>query len=207
MDDDKIGQIRVFNPDKDLAREVTLNILIKHRDATSQAREGVIFGTPEENENVKKVNKIKGLYKMISAQREMINISRPIVKHNCEIRWRKKNPTIEEQNKNPFDEEDNDYKALIKIKDILKEAELDMIEAEQTPSTKDDYLVEKNTFQGKVFILTQRYFDMINGLEDTYEQIDMIMLRHKIISAGIEEDEVRSYREQEKEAIDRVINA
>ena len=207
MDDDKIGQIRVFNPDKDIAREVTLNILIKHRDATSQAREGVIFGTPEENENVKKVNKIKGLYKMISAQREMINISRPIVKHNCEIRWRKKNPTIEEQNKNPFDEEDNDYKALIKIKDILKEAELDMIEAEQTPSTKDDYLVEKNTFQGKVFILTQRYFDMINGLEDTYEQIDMIMLRHKIISAGIEEDEVRSYREQEKEAIDRVINA
>jgi len=201
------GEIRVFNPDKDVAREVTLNILIRHRDATQQAREGTIPGQPEPSDEMKKFNKVKGLYKMISAQREMINISRPIVKHNCYIKWKKKNQTDEDKEKNPFEEEENDYKKLMFIKEVLREAELDMVHAEQTSSTKDDYLVERNTQQGRVFSLTEKYFDMINGLEDTYEQIDLIMLQHKIISAGIDEDEVRTYKELEKEAIDRIVNA
>lgn len=204
------GEIRVFNPDKDVAREVTLNILVRHRDATQQAREGIIPGSIENSQlsdQEKKVNKVKGLYKMISAQREMVNISRPIVKHNCYIKWKKKNPTQEEKEKKPFENEENDYKKLMIIKEILKEAELDMVNAEQTPSSKDDYLVEKQSAKGNVLVLTPKYFDMINGLEDTYEEIDLIMLRHKIISAGIDEDEVKSYREQEKEAVDRIINA
>lgn len=203
------GEIRVFNPDKDIAREVTLNILVRHRNATQQAREGIIPGVLENqsiSDKIRKINKVKGLYKMISAQREMINISRPIVKHNCFIKWKKKNPTDEEKEKNPFDDEENDYKKLILLKEILKEAELDMVNAEQTPSSKDDYLVEKQSQEGMVFVLTDKYFEMINGLEDTYEKIDLIMLRHKIISAGIDEDEVKSYREQEQEAINRIIN-
>lgn len=201
------GEIRVFNPDKDVAREVTLNILIRHRDATQQAREGTIIGQPEPTDEIRKINKVKGLYKMISAQREMINISRPIVKHNCYIKWKKRNSTDEDKEANPFDKEENDYKKIMLIKEILREAELDMIHAEQTPSSKDDYLIEQQTSEGKKFVLTEKYFDMINGLEDTYETIDLIMLQHKIISAGIDEDEVRTYRELEKEAIDKVINA
>lgn len=201
------GEIRVFNPDKDVAREVTLNILIRYRDASQQAREGIIPGIPEENDEVKKINKVKGLYKMISAQREMINISRPIVKHNCYIKWKKRNPTDEEKEKKPFEDEENDYTKLMLIKEILSEAELDMIKAEQTPSSKDDFLLEKTSANGKTLTLTPKYFDMLNGLEDTYETIDLIMLQHKIISAGIDEDEIKSYRELEKEAIDRVINA
>jgi len=201
------GEIRVFNPDKDVAREVTLNILIRHRDATQQAREGVVPGQPEPDDTLRKFNKVKGLYKMISAQREMINISRPIVKHNCYIKWKKKNQTDEDKQKNPFEEEENDYKKLMFIKELLREAELDMVHAEQTSSTKDDYLVERTTQNGRVYSLTEKYFEMLNGLEDTYETIDLIMLQHKIISAGIDEDEVRTYKELEKEAIDRIVNA
>lgn len=201
------GEIRVFNPDKDVAREVTLNILVRHRDATQQAREGIVPGMPEERDEIKKINRVKGLYKMISAQREMINISRPIVKHNCLLKFRKKNKLEEGKEEKKFEDEENDYKKLMFIKEVLRAAELDMIEAEQTSSCKDDYLIEKDSANGKTFVLTEKYFDMINGLEDTYETIDLIMLQHKIISAGIDEDEVRSYRELEKEAIDKIINA
>jgi len=202
------GEIRVFNPDKDVAREVTLNILVRHRDATQQAREGIVPGIPEERDEVKKINRVKGLYKMISAQREMINISRPIVKHNCFLKFNKKNQSEEEgKEKKKFEEEENDYSKLILIKEILRYAELDMIQAEQTPSSKDDYLIEKDSAKGKTFVLTDKYFDMINGLEDTYETIDLIMLQHKIISAGMDEDEVRSYKELEGEAIRRVTEA
>jgi len=202
------GEIRVFNPDKDVAREVTLNILVRHRDATQQAREGVVPGIPEERDDIKKINRVKGLYKMISAQREMINISRPIVRNNCLLKFNKKNQEEEGKEKNKFeDDKENDYSKLIFIKEVLRAAELDMIEAEPTSSTKDDYLIEKHSAEGKSLVLTEKYFDMINGLEDTYETIDLIMLQYKIISAGIDEDEVRSYKELEKEAIDRVINA
>lgn len=201
------GEARIFNPDKDLAREVTLNVLVRHRDATHQAREGSIPGMPDEGDDIKKINKVKGLYKMISAQREMINISRPIVKHNCYLKWKKKYQTDEEQAKHPFEKEENDYTRLMRIKEILAEAELDMIHAEQTPASRDDYLVETTSAKGRSLALTEKYFDMMNGLEGTYEQIDMIMLQNKIISAGIDEDEVRSYKELEQEAINRLVNA
>lgn len=201
------GAIKVFNPDKDVAREVTLNILIRHRDATHQAREGVIPGQPEPLTDQRIINKVRGLYKMISAQREMINISRPIVKHNCFIKWKKSNPEEKDQKEKPFENEDNDYKKLMIIKDILGQAEQDMITAEQTSSTKDDYIKEIMIEGKRRLALTQKYFDTMDGLEGTYEKIDIIMLTHKIISAGIEEDEIQTYKEQEKLAIERVVNA
>lgn len=207
MADENTGELNVFNPSKDIAREVTLQVLIRHRDATTQAREGVIFGKEEPSENEKKLNKVKGLYKMISSQREMINISRPIVRFRCMVMWRKKNPTKENQEEKPFEKETNDYSELMFVKKVLAAAEMDIIIAEKSATTKDDYLVESNQNGEIKFALTTKYFEMLEGLEDTYEKIDLIMLKHKIVSAGIEEDEVKSYREQEKEAIDRIINA
>lgn len=208
MDSENMGEINVFNPSKDLAKEVTLQVLIRHRDATHQAREGFVAGQEEEPpENQKKFNKVKGLYKMISAQREMVNISRPIVKFRCLVQWKKKYETEEKKTQNPFEEQENDYTELMFIKKVLAEAEFDIIKAERTSTTKDDYLIEIQDNGEKKFVLTLKYFEMLEGLEDTYEKIDMIMLKHKIISAGIEEDEVRSYKEQEQEAIKRVINA
>lgn len=204
------GDIGIFNPAKEVAREVTLDVLIRHRDAIRQAREGVIRGetpTEEPSDYEKKINRVRGLSKMISAQRDMISISRPIVRFRCHALWKKNHSTEESQEKSPFEKQENDYTELNYIALILKEAEMDIIQAEQTESTKDDYILEKKTHRGTSLILTEKYFDMLNGLEDTYEKIYLIMLKNKIVSAGIEEDEVRSYKEQEQEAIRRVIEA
>ncbi len=199
--------LNVFNPAKDIAKEVTLQVLIKNRDATSQAREGVVFGLPEGSDNEKKRNKVKGLYKMISSQREMINISRPIIRFSCHRSWKKKNEKIEDQEKKPFKKEKNDYNELMFAKGILEQAELDMVLAEQTESQKDDYLIEKTTPQGQTYSLTRKYYEMMNGLEDLYEKIYFLMVKYKIVSTGLEDDELKSYKELEDEAIRRVTEA
>lgn len=205
-DENSVG-LNVFNPAKDIAKEVTLQVLIKHRDATSQARDGVVFGAEEGTDNEKKINKVKGLYKMISTQREMINISRPIVRFSCHKSWKKKHEKEEEQKKNPFEKERNDYNELMFAKSILEQAELDMVTAEQTESQKDDYLVEQQTPRGMSYKLTSKYYEMINGLEDLYEKIYFLMVKYKIASTGLEEDELKSYKELEEEAIKRVTEA
>ena len=48
---------------------------------------------------------------------------------------------------------------------------------------------------------------MLDDLESSYEQIYLIMLTNKIVSAGIEEDEELSYKEKEAEMIKRVVEA
>jgi len=203
-----VSGISVFNPAKDIAKEVTLQVLINHRDATRQAREGVIVNKePPSSDNEKKINKVKGLYKMISSQREMINISRPIIRFSCFKEWKKKNEKEEDKKKNPFEKEKNDYNDLMLIKNILEEAELDMVKAEQTQSTKDDYLLERRTNAGISYVLTPKYYEMLNGLEDTYEKIYFLMVKYKIVSIGIEEDELKTYKELEEEAIKRVVEA
>ena len=148
------GEISQFNPSKDIAREVTLSIIIKHRDATAQAREGIIPGIEVTGDKQKKYNKIKGLFKMISSQREMINISRPAVLHNCMAKWNRKS----EDNRGKFAEEDNEYNQLMEVREILQEAELDMVKAEQSKTVDDDYLIEKQGATGVSYILTEKIF-------------------------------------------------
>jgi hypothetical protein len=48
---------------------------------------------------------------------------------------------------------------------------------------------------------------MLDDLEQSYEQIYLLMLTNKIVSSGIEEDEELSYKEKEEEAIKRVVEA
>ena len=202
-----IGEVNTFNPAKDWAREGTLNFLIRHRDASNMARDGYLYGQIEPSGEEKPFNKVKGLSKMISVQREMILHSLSTVKIRCLSFWQKKNQTEEDQQKNPFEKEDNDYFKLLFIKKILLEAELDIAEAAKTRRKEIDYVVDYNA-DGKIkHKLTNKYFEMLEGLEGTYEEINLIMLKHKIISAGIEEDEVKTYKEQEQEAIRRIVEA
>jgi hypothetical protein len=44
-------------------------------------------------------------------------------------------------------------------------------------------------------------------LESSYEQIYLLMLTNKIVSAGIEEDEEMTYKEKEQEAVRRMVGA
>lgn len=201
------GDIKIFNPAEGIAREITLRVLIQHRDASTQARQGLLMGQTDAPEEEKKLNKIKGLYKMISAQKEMITISRPIIHHHCHRIWLKKHQDEMSQEKEPFEEEENEYSEIIHVKELLDEAERDMVTAEQTQSQKDDYLIRKVTPVGIKFVLSDKYYDLLKLLEDWYEKISYLMLKYKIISSGIEEDELLTYKEQEQEAIRRVVEA
>ena len=55
------GDIRVFNPNKEIATSITLEILIRHRDALKQARLGYVGDDISITENVKRINQVRGL--------------------------------------------------------------------------------------------------------------------------------------------------
>ena len=69
-------------------------------------------------------------------------------------------------------------------------------------------MITKTSTDGEeVNELTKNFYDMMDDLETSYEQIYLLMLTNKIVSAGIEEDEEMTYKEKEAEAIRRVVEA
>lgn len=203
------GEIKVFNPNKEISKEITLEILIRHRNAFKQARIGEIPGVPIETikDNDRKMNQARALNLIIAAQREMVTISRPIINFTSIQKWKKKYKTEAEQKENPFEKEQNDYNKLIEWLDFLRECENAILDAEKTKSIKDDFLVIKNYQDGEFYELTRNFYEMLDDLESSYEKIYLIMLTNKIVSAGIEEDEELTYKEKEQEAIRRVVEA
>jgi len=205
------GDIKVFNPNKEISKEITLEILIRHRDALKQARTGELVGVPMEKikDNDRKMNQARALSLVIAAQREMITASRPIVYFGSLQKWKKKNRKEEDMTKNPFTEEDNDYNKIIRWKEFLRHCEQAIIVADKTKSLADDFILEKvdNNSGDTKMELTKNFYEMLEDLESSYEQIYLLMLTNKIVSAGIEEDDEMSYKEKEAEAIRRVVEA
>jgi len=205
------GEIKVFNPNKEISKEITLEILIRHRDALKQARTGELPGIALETiqDNTRKMNQVRALNLIISAQREMITISRPIIFYTATLKWKKKHKKDEDRIKNPFDVEINDYSEMRKWLDFLKQCGDDLIQADKTKTLDDDFMITKvhgNT--GEEFNeLTLNFYDMLDDLESSYEQIYLLMLTNKIVSAGVEEDEELTYKEKEKEMVRRVEEA
>jgi len=205
------GDIKVFNPNKEISKEITLEVLIRHRDALKQARTGELAGVTVEQipDNDRKVNQARALNLIIAAQREMVTASRPIIFFGATQKWKKKNKSEEDIKNNPFEKDDNDYSRLMSWLDFLRNCEQAIIIADKTKSLDDDFLVTKidgNTGDEKNE-LTQNFYDMLEDLESSYEQIYLLMLTNKIVSAGIEEDEELSYKEKEEEFISRVTDA
>lgn len=204
------GEIKTFNPNKEIAREVILEVVIRHRDAMKQARTGELVGVAMENirDNDRKLNQVRALNKIISAQREMITISRPTIFNNSIRVWKKKYREDKKREENPFEKEESDYKKLLDWKEFLKHCEEIIIKAEKSPELEDDFMLTKVGQDGEeVNELTQNFRDMIDDLEGSYEQIYLLMLTNKIVSAGIEDDEEMTYKEKEEEAIRRVVEA
>jgi hypothetical protein len=201
------GKLMVYNPASEIAREVTLDVVMRHRDAFRQVREGRINKDEKLSENERKLNKIKGLFLTISAQRDMINISVPVIWFDCDHKWKKKNTNDELKEKNPFENEENDYNKILETKELLKLFERDLIDADESETEADDYLIKKQTQQGIYYKLTTKYFDLVDALEDTYKDIYFLMIKYKIVSAGIEEDEEITYKELERLAIEKVQEA
>ena len=203
------GDLKVFNPNKEISREIILEVLIRHRDALKQARTGEIVGIPMDKieDNQRKINQVRGLNLIISAQREMITISRPIIFFKSMQKWKKDYKTEKKEEIPPFEKEDNDYNQLMYWLDFLKDCEDAIIKAERTKKLDDDFLWVKQTNDGDINELTTNFYEMVDDLESSYEQIYLLMLTNKIVSAGIEEDEEMTYKEKEKEAIRRVVEA
>lgn len=203
------GEIKVFNPNKEISKEITLEILIRHRDALKQARTGELPGIPMDkiDGNTRKINQVRALNLIIAAQREMITVSRPIIFFRSTQKWKKDNKEDADKLKNPFNKEDNDYNNLIKWLDFLKACEKSIINAEKSRTKEDDFMVVKQTQEGDFNELTPNFFEMLDDLEASYEQIYLLMLTNKIVSAGIEEDEEMTYKEKEQEAIRRIVEA
>jgi len=204
MTDD--GDIRVFNPNKEISREITLDILMRHRDAMKQARTGEIISEQKQNDNDRKFNQVRALNLIVGSQREMITISRPIIYFRSLQKWKKKFKELE-RDENPFEKHENDYNNMKKYLLLLIACEKDILEAERTKTLKDDYIIKKELPEGDKYELTTNFYEMLEELENSYEQIYLLMLTNKIVSAGIEEDEEITYKEKEDEMIRRVIDA
>lgn len=204
------GDLKIFNPDKEISREITLDILIRHRDALKQARTGQLpaSSVDDTSQSERKFNQVRGLTLIIAAQREMINISRPILYFKAVKTWEKEYKTEEERQENVFEEHKNDYNKIKYALELLKACEQDIIEADRTKTLDDDFIIEKMDFDGSTkHELTQNFYDMLDELENTYEQVYLLMLTNKIVSAGIEEDEEATYKQKEEEAVRRIVEA
>ena len=206
---DEVGDIKIFNPQKEISRELTLDILIRHRDAMKQARTGQSLGVPIDNitDNDRKYNQARALNLIIASQREMITLSRPLVWFRSTQQWKKKYKEEEEQNENPFEKHENDYNKIMDWLKFLRHCENAILDAEKTKMIEDDFIVVTDSNDGKVVTLTNNFYEMLEDLESSYEQVFLLMLINKIVSAGIEEDEELTYKQKEEEAINRVVDA
>lgn len=201
------GDLKIFNPDKEISKEITLEILIRHRDSMKQARTGERLSEEKITDNDRKFNQVRALTLIIAAQREMITISRPIIYFRSLQKWKKKHKSEEDQVEKPFKKDENDYSKMLDWLALLRACEMDILEAERTKTLKDDFIISKDTEEGKIYSLTGNFYEMLEELESSYEQIYLLMLLNKIVSAGIEEDEELTYKQKEEEAINRVKEA
>lgn len=203
------GDIKVFNPNKEISREITLEILIRHRDALKQARTGELLDIPihQIKDNDRKINQVKALNLIISAQREMVTIARPILFFKSTQKWKKDYKEDKDQEANPFKDHKNDYNNIKEWLEFLSYCEKQIIIADKTKSLEDDFIMKRHGNDGELLDLTDNFREMVEDLEDSYEQIYLLLLTNKIVSAGIEEDEELTYKQKEEEAVRRIKEA
>jgi hypothetical protein len=205
------GEAKLINPQREIAKEVTLDVIIRHRDAMKQARTGERVNedfTKLTHEQVR-INQVRALSLIIAAQREMITISRPIIFNNCEKQWKKRYSDENKRKEHPFKDYKCDYQDLMDnwlrfLKMCMQAIEV----ADRTKKIEDDFCKKVVNILGEEeLILTDNFWSMIEDLEESYEQIYLKMLRHKIVSSGVEEDDDMTYKEREQEAIKRISEA
>jgi len=208
-EDSHAGEIQKFNASKEIAQQRDVRLIISHVNAIRQARSGVtpIKEVHEMSDNEKTVNKVKGLMLTINAQRELILMSRALVKSKSINHWKKDYKTDEERIEHDFHSHENDYNKLILILNKLEACEMDILEAEKTKNVDDDFMIVKHTSEGEVCEVTQNHREMLKELEDSYEELEFIMYRNGVISSGMEVDEEKTAKELEEEMINRIIEA
>jgi hypothetical protein len=208
---DDVKGVSVYNPAKQISDQVTGKTVIMHDAAMKLARTGIPESLNDQNlKPNERINlRFKGLQEVISLQQSMItNIARPIIKINCINRWQNEFKKDEEKEQTPFEEEDNDYNELMGILYFLDECEQKIILSKQTKKLEDDFILEKTDHEGETILeLTHNFFEMFKELEESFETIYGLLLKHKIVSNGLDDDEEKTNRELEEEMIKRVVEA
>jgi hypothetical protein len=208
---DDSGSIAVYNPDKQISEQITLKNLIILDKAMRLSR----FGVPDEptekplSKNERISLRFKGLNEIIYAQQSIItSVTSAIVKSNSLNDWNKKYKELEEKEKYPFEEDDNDYNELRAILAFLKDSEQKIISARLTERYNDDFVWKKKDNQSnEVLELSPHFFTMMSLLEESYEVIYGIMLKNKIVSSGISINEELEDKEKEEECMRRIVDS
>jgi len=104
-----------------------------------QARTGDRIGVEEQPTNARKMNQVRALNLIISAQREMITVSRPIIYLGV-CRSGRNHRNLLRMKLQLLWEHKNDYNDMLYLLSILKACELDIIEAERTKMIEDDFV-------------------------------------------------------------------
>ncbi len=204
------GELRVYNPDKQISEQITLKTIVLHDAAMRLSRTGIPELPSEKplNFNQRIQLRFKGLNQIISSQQGLVTIARPIVKFSSEQSWNKKYKDDDEKKENPFEKEDNEYNELMAILHFLNKCEENIITARRTKKFTDDFVWEKQDNMGEILLeLSPNFFKMLKELEDSYEAIYDLMLKNKIVSSGISIDEELSYEDLIAEASKRVIES
>ncbi len=204
------GSFANYNPAKQLSEQITLKNIVTHDVAMTLARTGVPE-LPSKNPltfNQRMMNRVEGLNQVISAQQSLVTNNSAAVEDNSKSEWDKRNKSDDDNSKNKFEDDDNDYNELMYIEDFLDKSEQQIIKAKKTRMPEDDYVVENQNNNGDAVLeLTKNFFKLMKKLTLSYKGINIILLRNKIVSSGKTIDEELTYKEQEKLFIERVTEA
>jgi len=207
VDNNNSGELQVYNPDKQISEQVTLKRIVEHDIAMYLARTGIPNMPSEKpltfNERIEL--RFKGLNHIISSQQCLITNAKPIVRINCENKWKKINKTDEEKKEKPFDKEDNDYNELVAILNFLDICEQKIIIARRTKKLSDDFVLEKEDHEGNIIKeLSPNFFNMLKELEESYDILYGILSENKIVSSGFSIDQEADDKAMEEELLRRI---
>jgi|GEM_PF-1053189 len=213
------GDIKVMNSSKEIDLNTTLPAMIDFRNALRQAKIGYTNMDSIEQQkltdNQRKLNQIRGLSMLISAQETLITLSSSQIGYRSWQKYQKDNKEIEDRTK-WTDYKETGKKVEDMIYDInrlnywdcfLKQCRSYLIIAEETKEINDDFIIEQIVDGEIAMKLTKNFWDMLEDLQKSYSEIHLLMLVNKIISSGVEQDEELSYKETEQLFIERVRDA
>jgi len=210
MEYEREGEIQRFNASKEIASRRDANLIINHMKAMQMAMDGVVEGIDNNttDENTKNLYRVKGLRKVISAQHSIISLMAiSIVKIESLKKWKKKYKTDKEREENPFEEFESDYTELLSFRNFLDGCEKALNMANKTKTKDDDFIIVRHLQDGELWELTENYYEMLRDLQTAYGELEEILYRNGVISAGIEIDEEKNRQELEEEMIKRVVEA
>ena len=203
------GEIKNFNSSKQVTEFQDQRLVKELLDSFFIARRGYkpTEGMDDVSHNKRVENRVKGLYLVTQALRDLIMRGRGEIESDEYKKWNVRNKTKKPEERIPFEKDENDFNRLEHQRERIKACQMDIKEAEKTPSPEDDFMIIKHTGEGEIYETTSNYDEMVDELEDSWREIERILKAHSILSQGMVEDEMLSFEELADEAKRRFIDS